>query len=281
MSWFSAILFLAGLSTILAIILALANQKLKVFEDPRIEAVTDMLPGANCGACGFPGCRAFSEKVVAGIKLPGDCPVGGQDTADTIADYLGIDPGSSVKRVARLLCAGGTDVAAQAGMYDGYPSCRAAAAVVGGSKACVYGCLGLADCKDVCDFDAIHMGPTGLPVVDEEKCTSCGDCVEICPKNLFEIMPINRHLIVQCKSLLEGDRALETCQVACTGCGKCAADAPEGLIDIRNNLAVINEKMLNLQTEMATLRCPTGAIVWLDEEKPSDPQDVFSLLNQG
>ncbi|RMG29705.1 MAG: Fe-S cluster protein [Methanobacteriota archaeon] len=202
--------------------------------------------------------------MIKGDVKPTDCPVGGVDTANYIANYLGIEAGSFVKRVARLLCAGGTDVAVQAGIYEGSISCRAAAAVTGGPKSCVYGCLGLGDCMDVCSFGAIHMSPTNLPVVDIEKCTACGDCVEICPKDLFVLMPLNRHLIVQCKSLLEGDEALEHCRVACTGCGRCAADAPEGLIVMKNNLPVINEDLLNLETNIATLRCPTNAIVWVD-----------------
>ena len=131
-------------------------------------------------------------------------------------------------------------------------------------EACPYGCLGLGDCEVVCTFDAIHMSLTLLPVVDEDKCTACGDCVEICPKGLFELVPVNRQLFVRCKSLLEGDGILENCQVACTACGRCAADAPEGLIVMKNNLPVINDEMAHNETEIATLRCPTGAIVWLN-----------------
>ncbi|MCB0289192.1 MAG: RnfABCDGE type electron transport complex subunit B [Calditrichaeota bacterium] len=264
MSAFTAIAFIAGLSITLAVILAVANARLKVYEDPRIDRVTDMLPGANCGACGLPGCRAFAEQVVGGAVQPSGCPVGGVDTANSIAGYLGIDPGSAVRRVARLHCAGGTDVATTAGIYKGAESCRAAATVAGGGKACPYGCLGLGDCEVVCTFDAIHMSLTLLPVVDEDKCTACGDCVEICPKGLFELVPVNRQLFVRCKSLLEGDGILENCQVACTACGRCAADAPEGLIVMKNNLPVINDEMAHNETEIATLRCPTGAIVWLN-----------------
>ncbi len=261
----TAILFLAGLSIALAVVLAIANSKLKVYEDPRIDVVTDLLPGANCGACGQPGCRAFAEQVIVGKALPSECPVGGPETAESVANYLGIDPGSAVKKVARLHCAGGTDVAAQAGLYAGSVSCREAAAVYGGPKACVYGCLGLGDCEVACTFDAIQMTAVNIPIVDVIKCTACGDCVEICPKDLFELMPINRHLLVRCKSLLEGDEILEQCKVACTACGRCAADAPEGLITMQNNLPVINPEKLELETEIAVLRCPTGAIVWLDD----------------
>ncbi len=262
-----AIAFIGGLSLILALILAIANSKLKVFEDPRIDKVEEMLPGANCGACGQPGCRAFAEDVISGKSVPSACTVGGPDTATIVANYLGIDAGSSVRKIARLLCAGGTDVAVKSADYSGYESCRAAAAVSGGPKACTYGCLGLADCELVCDFDAIKMSPTGLPFVNATKCTACGDCVEVCPKNLFELIPLNQHLIVQCKSVLEGDEILGLCEAACTACTRCAADAPEGLIEMKNNLPVINPEKLKLETDIATLRCPTGAITWVEEQQ--------------
>lgn len=263
----TAIAFLAGLSTLLALVLSVLNRKLMVYEDPRIEEVTGMLPGANCGACGFPGCRAFSEKVVSGEISPGECPVGGPETAKFIANYLGIAVGVMEKKVARLLCAGGRDVAVQVAEYEGYTSCRAAAAVTGGFKGCIYGCLGLADCETACTFDAIFMSANGLPVVVAEKCTACGDCVRECPKGLFEIMPVSRHLVVQCKSLLAGDAAQAQCKVACTGCGICVADAPEGLIQIQKNLAVVQEEKAHLQTDIATLRCPTGAITWIENQQ--------------
>jgi RnfABCDGE-type electron transport complex B subunit len=267
MSPLIAIAFIGGLSLTLAIILAIANSKLKVFEDPRIDTVEEMLPGANCGACGQPGCRAFAEDVIAGRSQPSACSVGGPETAEQVASFLGIDPGSAVRKVARLLCAGGTDKAVKAAEYAGFESCRAAAAVTGGPKACSYGCIGLADCEEVCDFDAIKMMPNGLPFVNATKCTACGDCVDICPKDLFELMPVNRHLVVQCKSALEGDEILEMCEAACTACSRCAADAPENLITMKNNLPVVNPEMLDKETEIATLRCPTGAIVWIEEQQ--------------
>lgn len=270
MEWISAISFLGILSILLATTLVVANSRLKVYEDPRIDVVADMLPGANCGACGLPGCRAFAEAVIDGEIQPSTCSVGGEQTADAVADYLGIDPGSAVRKVARLHCAGGRDVALQAAIYLGHASCRAAAAVFGGPKACAYGCLGLADCMEVCSFGAIEMGKTGLPVVDAALCTGCGDCVEVCPKALFELLPVNRHLLVQCKSLLAGEGILSLCQVACTACGRCVADSPEGLMKMQNNLPCIDPEKAFLETDIATLRCPTRAIVWVEEQQFQD-----------
>lgn len=268
-----AIGFLTVLACGLAIVLAIANHRLKVFEDPRIDVVQDMLPGTNCGACGLPGCRLFAEEAVAGHIQPSECRVGGPDTANVVAGYLGVEAGEREKEVARLLCAGGTNVTIQLADYVGYPSCQSATAVSGGNKGCRYGCLGFGDCMDVCDFDAIHMSPTGLPVVDADKCTSCGDCVEICPKNLFVLRPISQHLLVQCKSELEGDAMLELCRVACTACGKCVADAPQGLLKMQNNLPVLNDELLHLQEPDAIKRCASGAITWIDEQQFPEFQD--------
>jgi RnfABCDGE-type electron transport complex B subunit len=262
-----AVGFLLGLSAVLAVMLAIANSRLKVFEDPRVDQVAAMLPSNNCGACGFPGCRAFAEGVVEGRAQPAGCTVGGPETAKNVAEFLGVDAGEAVKRTARLLCAGGANVARQMAEYHGHPSCRAASAVVGGGKACRYGCLGYGDCFDVCDFDAIVMSPTRLPIIDADKCTACGDCIEVCPKQILELYPVEQRLIVQCKSELEGDEMLDLCRVACTACGRCAADAPEGLLKMRNNLPVLNRDLLNVQSAEATRRCPTNAIVWLDDTR--------------
>jgi len=263
----AAIVFLLGLTCCLAIVLALANSRLKVWEDPRVDAVAQMLPNNNCGACGCPGCRAFAEKVVEGTVQPVACTVGGPATAARVAAYLGVDAGEAVRRTARLLCAGGANVAVQMAEYQGHPSCRAAAAAGGGGKGCRYGCLGYGDCFDVCEFDAIVMSPTGLPIIDAEKCTACGDCIDICPKDVLELYPVDQRLIVQCKSELEGDDMLDLCRVACTACGRCVADAPEGLLKMRNNLPVLNRDLLNVQSEAAIRRCPTGAIAWLEDTR--------------
>ncbi len=272
----AAIIFLAALCTVLGTVLAVAQRKLYVWEDPRIEDVEDMLPGANCGACGFPGCHAFADNVVGGKIQPGKCPVGGVTMAEDIATFLGVDAGSEERKVARLLCAGGADVAEQYAEYEGYESCRAAATIAGGSKGCTYGCLGLADCEVSCTFDAIRMAENGLPIVDFDLCTGCADCVKACPKDLFEMIPVRRKLIVQCKSLLEGDAAMETCLVACTGCTICVSDAPEGLMKMENTLPVIDLNKSDLETSIATLRCPTKAIQWVEKQQfPALHRDVF------
>ena len=258
-----AILILGGTGLVFAVFIALANRKLKVWEDPRIEVVAAMLPQANCGACGLPGCHAFAEQAVAGKVQPSKCTVSNADRIAEIAGFLGVDAGDATKRVARLMCAGGTDVAIQRAEYRGLETCAAAAAVAGGGKGCTWGCLGLADCAHACTFGAISMNEFGLPVVDLETCTACGDCVEACPKGLFVIKPIDQQLFVQCRNLINGDEALESCRAACTACGKCVMDAAPGLISVASGVAVVDYSRIADAEERAIERCPTGAIVWL------------------
>jgi Na+-translocating ferredoxin:NAD+ oxidoreductase RNF subunit RnfB len=255
---------LGGVGLVFAVFIALAYWKLRVWEDPRIDVVASMLPGANCGACGLPGCRGFAEQAVAGKIAPAACNVINEDGAALIASYLGVDAGQANKKVARLFCAGGTNVATQQAEYRGLSGCAAAAAVAGGGKGCSWGCLGFGDCATECTFGAITMNRFGLPVVDVAACTACGDCVTACPKDLFEIVPLDQKLLVQCKSLIEGDDALESCAVACTACAKCVADAAPGLITIDLGVARVHYELNALADPAALRRCPTGAIVWLE-----------------
>jgi len=258
---------LGGVSLGFGVLIAIANKKLRVWEDPRIDAVSDMLPGSNCGACGAAGCRVFAEELIAGARQPAQCTqLGGDDVLD-VATYLGVDAGEAVKRVARLLCAGGSNVTVRIAEYRGVQTCGAAAAVAAGGKACGWACLGLADCERVCDYDAIYMNEHDLPVVLPEACTACGDCVDGCPRDLFTIMPVEQKLIVQCRSLLEGDEAEALCKVACNGCGLCATDGAPELIHIVDGLAVIDYELNQRAEPKAIERCPTGAITWVESQQ--------------
>ncbi len=261
-----ATFFMAVLGGLLSMGLATANRRFYVEEDPRIDVVEEMLPGANCGACGQAGCRAFSEAVVQGEAEPVMCTVSPAEDVKSIANYLGMDAGTAVKRVARLACAGGTNVAWNRASYGSAQSCRGAALIAGGGKGCSWGCLGLSDCAVVCDFGAITMDEHGLPVVDEALCTACGDCVDVCPKGLFSIHPVSHHLWVACKSLAEGDEALAECTVACTACARCAQDASNGAVTMKNNLPVVDYSRNNTHSKDAIQRCPTGAIVWISKD---------------
>ncbi len=255
---------MAGLGAVLAGFLVLANKRLAVQEDPRIGDVEEMLPSSNCGACGQPGCRAFAEEVVGDREPLARCTVSTPENLEEIAYFLGVGVGTAEKIVARLACAGGSNVARQRVRYEGLKTCLAASVITGGGKGCVWGCLGHGDCADVCDFDAIVMDTNGLPVVDEDKCTACGDCVDICPKDLFELTPLDNKLWVACKNEAAGDAAERECEVACTACALCAADAVPGLIAMKNNLPVIDYERIASANAECIERCPTGAIVWLE-----------------
>lgn len=255
---------LGGLCVFFGALIAVADRRFHVVEDPRLEAVVSRLPGSNCGACGFAGCRSFAEGILAGKSQPAGCTQIDAAGIGGIASYLGIEAGTAVKRVARLLCAGGSEAALQQAEYRGLLTCAAAAAVAGGGKACAWGCLGLADCQRACDYAAIRMDAGALPVVDPPRCTACGDCVTACPRDLFVLMPVSQRLIVQCKSALEGEEALAVCRVACTACGKCALDAAPGLIRMERGLAVIDYAKSELASPEAAGRCPTGAIRWVE-----------------
>ena len=258
--------FMLGLGLILAIILVLANKRFYVFEDPRIDNIDELLPAANCGACGSPGCRSFAEGLIDGTFKPSQCTVISKESIQFIADYLGVDAGDAKKRVARVACAGGNHVAKIRASYKGVNSCQGAALVSGGGKGCAWGCLGMGDCAKVCDFDAITMDEHDLPIVDIEKCTACGNCVDICPKHLIELHPIDHQLFVACKNLEKGDEPKAECKVVCTACERCVVDSPEGLITIKNNLAVINYDENSLASPLTVERCPTGAIIWFDNK---------------
>jgi Na+-translocating ferredoxin:NAD+ oxidoreductase RNF subunit RnfB len=198
--------------------------------------------------------------------------VSSRDAVEGIAAFLGVDAGHQEKRVARLHCAGGKSSVRQAAEYHGLDSCRAAFVVNGGGKACPWGCLGMSDCERACTFDAIRMNDEALPVVDVELCTACGDCVEVCPLNLFSLEPLSAKAVVQCNSPLAGATATEICRVACDACGRCAADAPDEAIVMCDGLPVVREA--NRTSPSCTFRCPTGAIRWVESNQFDEPTSV-------
>ncbi len=245
--------------------LAFAYQKLKVEEDPKVEEIAEILPMANCGACGYSGCHAFAQAVAAGKAEPSGCPVGGDDVSKKIAGVLGVEPAETIKKTARLHCRGTEQVAVSRGRYIGITTCEAGH-LIGGNKQCVYGCMGFGDCVRSCPFDAIKMGPEGLPVVDEEKCTACGKCVEACPRNLLELHPFTQNILVFCRSHDRGPAAKKACQNACIACGICFKASPEAIV-VERNLAIIKDFKKIKPDQIENIeKCPTGAIGRLKDE---------------
>jgi len=256
---FVPIITMAALGLFFSIGLVFAYKKLKVEEDPKVEKVSEILPQANCGACGFSGCRAFAENVVAGNVEVHGCPVGGEETARKIAAILGVEPGEIIPKIARLHCRGNRQAALSRGTYLGIPTCEAAH-LVGGNKQCSFGCLGFGDCVRACPFDAIHMREDGLPALSEDKCTGCGKCVDACPRNLFQLHPRDQNILVFCRSEDRGPAAKKACKNACIACGICSRACPEA-IEIDNYLAKIkNFKKIPPEKFPEIEKCPTGAI---------------------
>lgn len=256
-------LALAALAVLLSGLLLLAGRFLRVVEDTRLEALVSLLPGINCGACGQPGCRPFAQLLLRGEAMPAACSVSSGHARQRIAEFLDVPVGEAERRVARLACAGDRNAARFLADYQGESRCSAAAVIDDGGKACAWGCLGLGDCERACDFDAINMSSSGLPVVNESNCTACGDCERACPKDLFRIVPEQQALWVACNNPLEGNDLLETCKVACTACERCIRDAPNWLA-LEHNLPVSIKGGRGMPPRSAIDRCPTGAIVWIE-----------------
>jgi len=259
------IVSLSGLGAAAAVILYMAAQKFKVYEDPRIDEVEGVLPGANCGGCGYPGCRAFAEAAVKAEDLSDlNCPVGGNETMQQIASILGQEIEEKDPQVAVVRCAGSFANAPAVTRYDGPASCAIETALYGGETGCHFGCLGKGDCVDSCDFEAIFLNEdTGLPYVVDGNCTACGACVEACPRDIIELRKRNkkdRKIYVSCVNQDKGGVARKACKVACIGCGKCVKVCPFDAITMENNLAYIDPYKCKLCRKCVP-ECPTNAIL--------------------
>ena len=269
--WTIAVITVLGL--LLSVSIYLVAKKFKVEEDPRIDEVEAVMPGANCGGCGFAGCRAFATSCVGAENLDNNyCPVGGNETMKKVAAILGMTVAEKAPMVAVVRCNGSCENRPKTSTYDGVQSCRVKASLYSGDTGCSYGCLGCGDCVAARQFDAIHMNPeTGLPEVDQDKCTACGACVKACPKNVIELRakgPRNMRVFVSCINKDKGAVARKACKAACIGCGKCAKVCPHGAITIENNLAYIDFSKCKL-CRKCVLECPTGAIHDVNFPKPA------------
>ena len=259
------VVILSVLGIFLAAVLFFVAQKFKVYEDPRIDQVAAALPGANCGGCGFAGCRAFAESCVNAESLENlFCPVGGNAAMHTIAEILGKASVEMEPKISVLRCGGARDKRTEINTYDGVASCAVAAQLYDGNTACSYGCLMLGDCVRACSFGGLYLDPqTGLPVADESICTACGSCAKACPKMLLELRkrgPKGRRIHVNCANKDKGVVAKKACQVACIGCNKCVKACAFEAITLTNNLAYINDQKCTL-CRKCVAECPTGAIV--------------------
>lgn len=248
------IVSLTALGILAAIVIYFVSKKFAVQEDDRIAKVEAVLPNTNCGGCGQPGCHAFAKAVVdAGDLSVLHCPVGGNSVMKQVGDILGIQAVERDPYVAVVRCSGSFEYRKKTNVYDGAESCKIAAALYSGDTGCAYGCLGMADCVDVCDFEAMYMDEkTGLPVVIEDKCTACNACVKECPKNILELWPKgkkNQRVYIACLNEEKGSTARKECAVACSGCSKCFEACRYDAITMNNSLAVIDPEKCKLCME--------------------------------
>ncbi len=257
-------LILAVIGLAAAVILYTASKKFHVEEDPRIDRIEELLPGANCGACGKKGCRDFACALVKGDS--GEalvCPSTSADTMKIIAGIAGVAPAEAKPKMAVVRCGGDCSKRAVTADFDGIRSCASLAMACSGTESCPYGCLGEGDCTSACPYDAIHINPeTRLPVVDFSKCVGCGKCSEACPRKLIEIIekPADRNSIwVACASHDKGPAAVKACKASCIGCGKCVRACPEGAVSVDGFLAHIDQSRCSGCGECA-LQCPRKCI---------------------
>ena len=255
----------AALAFLIGVGLGFFQEKFKVERDPRIDKIREALPGANCGACGFPGCDSYAEAVAQG-EAPGKCTVGGSKTAAAIADTLGVSV-SAEDMAAVLMCQGTSDKAPAKGHYVGIPSCAAAKISAGGTKLCAWGCLGYGDCAAACTFGAISVGADGLPRIDEKKCTGCGNCVAACPQRIIALLPRKRQRVLPLCSNRNVVKAMvrKTCTIGCFKCELCVKNCPSQAIRIENQLPVVDYAKCSLCNSCVT-KCPSKAFSLIRKE---------------
>lgn len=258
MSILNSVLVLGTLGLIFGAILAYASKKFAVDVDERVESIIEVLPGANCGGCGFPGCGGLANAIVEGKAAVNACPVGGEICATKIGDIMGVSSESEEKQVAKVLCKGNCKSAKDKYKYEGIQDCRSASMLNSGPKDCRFGCLGFGTCKEYCKFDAISV-IDGLAIIDEEKCVMCGKCIEVCPKSIIHIKPANKEVVVECSSEDFGKAVREKCSVGCIGCGLCKKACLFGAIEFENKIAKINYVRC-VECMECVRKCPTKVI---------------------
>lgn len=265
-SVWAAIALLGAIGLIFGWILAFASKKLAVESDPRIGEIIRVLPGANCGACGYPGCSGLAEAIVNGVAPVGSCPVGKAPVAAKIAAIMGVEYDANVKpKKARVICQGGKAERVDRYYYMGVADCAAAGMLNGGPKMCEYGCLGLGNCARACMFGALKINDNGLPEVDPDRCTGCGACVQACPRGLMKLIDETYRVMVLCKSHDKGPDVRKACKVGCIGCGICAKNCPEKAITVTDFLAEIDPEKCTA-CGICVEKCPMKTIKFVQEE---------------
>lgn len=268
-----ATIFLGATGLVLAVALLAASKKFAVEEDPKLELLVNVLPGANCGGCGLAGCRNFAEKVLENPNGNFNCPVGGLDLNKKFSEILGIEVKETKPMTAILRCNGTTDNSAKLlEIYDGIADCRAAVLMYPGGKVCPYGCLGLGSCIRACKFDAIKK-ENGIVKIDEEKCVACGACIAACPKGLIIFYPKGEKVFVACSNNDRGGLVRTACKAGCIGCKKCEKTCEYGAVKVDNFCAVVDWHKCTLCGKCVK-ECPIGCISQIFAEKKAESKAV-------
>lgn len=235
------IAIVAGIGLLAGVLLAVLSKIMAVPVDEKEEAITEILPGANCGACGFSGCSGYASALSKGnTKDTGLCAPGGSEVSAQIAEIMGLAAATITPMAAVVRCMGNDTCAYKKMDYSGVSSCKMAAQLFGGDKTCIYGCLGLGDCQRACPYDAINIC-NGIAIVSPELCRACKKCVAECPKGLIELMPKSEtKAAVLCRNHDKAAMVKKECEVGCLGCTKCVKTCPEGAISMDNAVAVVD-----------------------------------------
>lgn len=261
-----AVIVMAVMGWLFAFLLGIAAKLTYVPVDPKIQKVRAALPGANCGACGYPGCDGCAEAIVKGEAPHSACPVGGEKSLNAINEILGGGGGANQRMVASVKCQGDLDKTSNLFEYDGVGDCRVMTTSYGGCKSCSYGCLGCGSCRDACNYDAIEI-VNGVAVINQERCVSCGACIKVCPKDIIELVPYHAPAQVKCSNPLFGKEVKSNCKVGCIGCGICHRLAPdEFALDGKLAHATYHEGYDLEKAQKAADKCPGKCIVM--EEYP-------------
>jgi len=254
---------IGALGLVFGVVLAIAARFFSVEIDPKIEAIVAILPGANCGACGQPGCGGYAEAVVSSGVATNLCAPGGATVANQIAEILGTTAGETIKKVAVIHCnSGGYNNTNIRYEYDGIKNCKAATMIAHGPNACVYGCVYQNDCIVACPFGAIRLDENGIKTIDYDLCSGCGSCAKVCPRKLIEIVPISNKVHVLCSSLDRGQISRNNCgaSTACIGCSLCVKTCTASAIKLENHLARIDYSLCTSCGDCVK-KCPSKAIV--------------------